>query len=385
MKAIVLSGGGSKGSYQIGVWKALRKLNIKYDIVTGTSVGALNGALMTQKTYFRAIRLWKKINMHTLFGDEAIESENNLKIMKMYKDNFIKYKGTNPKGLEELINKEINKNKFYKSKINYGLITFDFTSKKPLALSKKSIPKNKLTDYLIASASCYPAFKKRQIDDKNYIDGGIYDNLPVNLAIKLGADEIICIDLKAPGIKQKPIKNIPTIKISPNNKLTNFLNFYEKGAKKNIKFGYNDTMKVFKKLEGKKYTFKKYTFKKLNKKYYDTYSNLLNKIIDKNNIIIKFKNLINSNDKENELTFLDIIENLCDTFEIEEEKIYSYKKINKLFKKYIKENKTDKKIKRITNIYNIIKENDYKQIQKEYIINTKEFYQALYLYVVNEV
>ena len=55
MKALVLSGGGSKGSYQIGVWKALRKLHIKFDIVTGTSVGALNGALVAQKNYYKAI------------------------------------------------------------------------------------------------------------------------------------------------------------------------------------------------------------------------------------------------------------------------------------------------------------------------------------------
>ena len=39
-RAIVLSGGGSKGAYQIGVWKALKKMHIDYDIVTGTSVGA---------------------------------------------------------------------------------------------------------------------------------------------------------------------------------------------------------------------------------------------------------------------------------------------------------------------------------------------------------
>ena len=55
MRALVLSGGGSKGSYQIGVWKALRELNIKIDIVTGTSAGALNAALITQNTYRRAI------------------------------------------------------------------------------------------------------------------------------------------------------------------------------------------------------------------------------------------------------------------------------------------------------------------------------------------
>lgn len=48
MKAIVLSGGGAKGSYELGVWKALRRLRIKYDIVTGTSIGALNGLLMAQ-------------------------------------------------------------------------------------------------------------------------------------------------------------------------------------------------------------------------------------------------------------------------------------------------------------------------------------------------
>ena len=49
MKALVLSGGGAKGSYQLGVWKALRELNIKFDIITGTSVGALNGALKKKK------------------------------------------------------------------------------------------------------------------------------------------------------------------------------------------------------------------------------------------------------------------------------------------------------------------------------------------------
>ena len=46
MRALVLSGGGSKGSYQIGVWKALRDMNIKFDIVTGTSVGALNALML---------------------------------------------------------------------------------------------------------------------------------------------------------------------------------------------------------------------------------------------------------------------------------------------------------------------------------------------------
>ena len=49
--AIVLAGGGSRGAYQIGVWKALREMGIDYQLVTGTSVGALNGVLMVQQEY----------------------------------------------------------------------------------------------------------------------------------------------------------------------------------------------------------------------------------------------------------------------------------------------------------------------------------------------
>ena len=206
MKALVLSGGGSKGSYQIGCWKALRKLHIKFDIVTGTSVGALNGALITQKNYHKAIKLWKNMNLKLLFGENAINSTNDIDVMKMYGKNFLKNGGMEVKELEELIKKEINYKRFIKSNIDYGLVTFNLTNKKPIEITKKEIPKDLLGDYLMASASCYPAFKKKKIKENEYIDGGIFDNLPINLAIKMGADEVIAIDLSAPGITKKPSK-----------------------------------------------------------------------------------------------------------------------------------------------------------------------------------
>ena len=46
---LVLSGGGSKGAYEIGVYKALKKLHKNIDIVTGTSIGAINGLFIVQK------------------------------------------------------------------------------------------------------------------------------------------------------------------------------------------------------------------------------------------------------------------------------------------------------------------------------------------------
>ena len=46
-RALVLAGGGAKGSYQIGVWRALQELDWTPDIITGASVGTLNGCLFT--------------------------------------------------------------------------------------------------------------------------------------------------------------------------------------------------------------------------------------------------------------------------------------------------------------------------------------------------
>lgn len=44
-QAIALAGGGTKGAYQVGAWKAMRELGIPFDIVTGTSIGSVTAAL----------------------------------------------------------------------------------------------------------------------------------------------------------------------------------------------------------------------------------------------------------------------------------------------------------------------------------------------------
>ena len=254
--AIVLSGGGAKGSYQLGVWKALRQMHIKYDIVTGTSIGAINGILMCEKSYFKAKRIWYKLNLEYLFN-ELPKSNKDIDILKLFGSNFIKNGGMDIKKIESILESSINKRKFYNSKIDFGLITYNFTTKKPLILSKNKIPRDKLIDYLMASATCFPAFKMKEIDGDKYIDGGYYDNLPIELAIKLGAEFLIIVDLGAPGFKKKVNKKINSIIIKPKNNISFFLNFNEKAAKVNAKFGYNDTLKAFNKLEGNKFTFKK--------------------------------------------------------------------------------------------------------------------------------
>ena len=62
-KALVLGGGGSKGAYEIGVWKALDELDQHFDIVCGTSIGAMIGVLYVQQEYDKAYELWSNLTI----------------------------------------------------------------------------------------------------------------------------------------------------------------------------------------------------------------------------------------------------------------------------------------------------------------------------------
>ncbi len=337
-RAVVLSGGGSKGSYEIGVWKALRRLHIKYDIVTGTSIGALNGALMTQKTYLKALYIWHKLSLEYLFEQQP-KSDTKKDILMLYGDNFFKNGGMDIKKIEDIIRKAINMKRFYKSDIDYGLITYNFSTKKPLVISKKDISKDKLVDYLMASATCYPAFQMKDIDGDKYIDGGFYDNLPINLAIELGATEAIIVDLRAPGLKKLPKGNIKTTYIKPKNKISFFLDFNSKQAKINMNFGYNDTMKAFKRLDGDYFTFRKDEISKFYEKNKDELSKLLGTSITKKQLL----KLIEDIGKEFKLQE-DLIYYLDDYFRIIKDKANSCEKITKEIEKQIKNKKISRSV-----------------------------------------
>ena len=258
--AIVLSGGGGKGGYLIGFWKAIRELGINYDIVTGTSIGALNGAFMVQGNYSDAFKLWYFMDYTKIIDSDFKASyyvpKERKKVILKYAKAAIKG-GLSTPGLEKVVSDNLRPDLFYSSNIDYGLVTVKLSSLKPVMLTKDKIPRELLKDYLLASASCFPAFKMKQINKESYIDGGYYDNMPINLAIKMGAERIIGVDLHSPGKKRNiKSKNIPTIIISSKNKIGNFLVLEKYQARRDMKLGYNDTMKAFNKLEGNYFTFK---------------------------------------------------------------------------------------------------------------------------------
>ena len=73
---VLFRSGGAKGSYEIGVWTAIRELDIPLIAVAGTSVGALNGAMIIQEDYDKALELWTSISIETVIEmNKAISFE----------------------------------------------------------------------------------------------------------------------------------------------------------------------------------------------------------------------------------------------------------------------------------------------------------------------
>ena len=363
-RALVLSGGGGRGAYQIGVWKALRELNIDFDIVTGTSVGALNGALITQGSYELAEKFWQNIDYDFVFNDEFFKNKDltrkKIKLVRKYLRSTVLEKGLEVKSLENNIETYLDTDKIFNSKIDFGVVTYDLSSRKPYMVTKTEMNKNNIKDYIIASATIYPVFKKRKITNKYYIDGGFYDNLPINLAIDMGATEVIAVYIGVFGLRKKvKSTHIPITYIKPKSKLGSTLVFNDIKSKRGMQLGYNDTMKVFKKLDGNVYTFEKGNIDKL----YGSIKQTVN----------KYAKLLGL-EKDMEIKdFLFNIDFLGKLFDIDEVNIYKIDEFNKIILDKINnlKNCIDSKGIRNSKLY-IFKHQKYKFIKIYNMIVTKE-------------
>jgi len=410
MKALVLAGGGSKGAYQMGAWKALRKLNLKFDIVTGTSIGALNGALYVQKRYYRAKRLWLTTDFYKLLGEELKDIVEIKKAIKLFSKNILNQSGLDMTKYEAWIKKYIDIDKLYKSKTDYGIVTYNLSDREPYFATKKNTEKEKLCDFIIASTSVFPAFDMKVIDGDKYIDGGYYDIIPINLAIDMGATEVVAIDLECIGIRREvKNKDVKVTYIRPSCDLGNFLVFDKKTIKRNMCIGYNDTMKAFGKLDGCHYTFKKNDLEKNYKKYGEDFAYIAKRMIGINSkriinqlsAITFYKKLINNSFKDKE-TMNKSLELLGDIFDIPNYKIYDINLYNHILKmkftnyedeefisvKQLKKLNFDKVINRkhvVKSIYTyMLNPIEYhKELSDLSVLFPKEFMGALYLYTIS--
>lgn len=400
-KALVLCGGGARGGYHIGVWEALKEIKYEPKIITGTSVGALNGALLAIKEDKLAKEIWGNMAMDTVFEKKKTKDINSIKSPTEFIFELGKFGGIDPKPLKKLVSKLADEKKFRESDIDFGLVVTAIRPMRMVAKYVDEIEEGKIVDYIMASSACFPIMKMYEIDGVNYVDGGYSDNIPFELALKRGATELVIVNM--PGIfrlKKVEDVNAKVHYIFPKHDLGNFIIFNKEVANKDIKLGYLDTMKAFGRLEGNYYAFNlnsnaeacKYT-QKAKLVYKKIFTNLpsvgtLEKIAT--NKVINHIKKYNGDVFENMSDALSILEMAAQNYEIDYTQVYDFKELADLveneyyktieteeYKRILSINKIIETVNSINELRNLIKKYDNKNIiaYMVYLLTAKEITQ----------
>ena len=267
--ALVLAGGGSLGSYQVGAIEALEELGYKFDIVTGTSIGAMNGAFVCNGQTDKLRKLWEDIT-----PEQVMKNGINLSVRELgaspkttFAVNFGKWGfkyltggrvGADISPFKEYCKNALDVDACLASKVKFGIVTTSFPSMSVVDIDMNRAPKDLYLPFLHASSACFPIFPIEKIGKKKFVDGFYNDNLPIRLAFTMGADEIIAIDMKLFSLEAQNMfyTTLPNvIYIAPYIKMGSLMDFSQSVIRNNMKLGYNDVMKHFGKYRGYSFTF----------------------------------------------------------------------------------------------------------------------------------
>ena len=261
--AIALEGGGAKGAYEVGVWKALAEAGVRFDAVAGTSVGALNGAMMVMGELEQAVRLWENIRFSQVFDVDDVQMKNlydhklsELDIKSLCKDvlAMIRDGGLDITPLRHLLSEWVDEEKIRNSPKKFFLVTYSLTDKKELDIDADELEEGRLQDMLLASAYV-PLFQRKKLGGKEYVDGSVHNIVPISSLLERGYREIIMIRIFGVGVEKRI--EIPAdaniITIAPREKLGGVLQFDAEQSRRLLTLGYFDGLRVLYGLEGEKY------------------------------------------------------------------------------------------------------------------------------------
>ena len=261
--AIALEGGGAKGAYEAGVWKALDEAGVKYNAVAGTSVGALNGAMMAAGELDTAICLWENVKFSQVFDADDAQMKKiydkdleGLDVKGLLRDvvEIVKDGGLDIEPLRKMMETYINEEKIRNSDVDFFFVTYSLTDMEEVELSAKKLEEGKVIDMLLASAYV-PVFRRKKLDGKDYVDGSVKNIVPIDSLLKRGYRDIIMIRIYGMGFEKKI--QIPedanVITIAPREKLGGILQFDAESTKRDMTLGYFDGMRMLYGLAGEKY------------------------------------------------------------------------------------------------------------------------------------
>jgi len=207
---LVLGGGGAKGAAAIGILKELEREKIPVDYIAGTSIGAIIGGLYAQG--YRADdleKLFRSQNWLALLADrdttlvgkvykeedgviyvfgfpvrKKADADKNTGFWMLHGDHVYNF-------LDSLVSRSPVQRGVVKQAIPFSCVAFDIRRQQEIVLDTGSMARN-----MRASMAIPGAFKPVQIDTLMLVDGGMGNNLPVDVVRKMGADIVIAVDLQ---------------------------------------------------------------------------------------------------------------------------------------------------------------------------------------------
>ena len=231
--------------------------------VSGTSIGAMNGAFVATGELQRAKEIWKQLSYRDVMDADPVIldklskkdlSDLDLKQAAEFFRQAIQGKGLNIDPMRETMRRVIDEKKVRESTLAYYIVTCSVDDKKELELRASDIPEGELYDMLLASAYL-PVLRNEKLGGKRYLDGGFMDVMPVHVLVENGYRDIIGVSCNAVGVKRKV--DLPEgtnfYEVSPRVYIGTVLEFDPKQSEQNLRTGYYDGMRLLYGLAGKDY------------------------------------------------------------------------------------------------------------------------------------
>lgn len=192
--AFVLGGGGVLGAHEVGMLRALAESSVEPDLVLGTSIGAVNGALFaadpTTEGVERLSRLWRETNLNELSAGAVLRRVTTLART-----------GTHLESLETTRNRLVQV--LPVQRVEDLPVRFQCVAASIERAAEHWFDHGPLADVILASSAVPGILPPIEIDGEHFIDGGIVNSIPVARAVALGAKSIYVLQV---GRLEKPLQ-----------------------------------------------------------------------------------------------------------------------------------------------------------------------------------
>lgn len=192
--AFVLGGGGSLGAYEVGMLRALVDAGVVPDLVLGTSVGAINGAVIaalgaTREAVKRLTELWTTVGDEDVFAGSVFA-----RVGMLVRSGTHLYTSEPLRGLLEV---NLPVRRFEDLPTTFQCVAASIEQAGPHWFSD-----GPLIDAILASSAVPGLFPPVRIDGEHFVDGGLVHSIPIGRAVRLGARTVYVLHV---GRTEEPL------------------------------------------------------------------------------------------------------------------------------------------------------------------------------------